>query len=281
MELQIRRHVSISDGQNAGIGSRECSFEEDVCRRATQSGNHSGGHGKKVVKSFLRKKMAYEAVQHKAVSIRFACAAFQISETCYRYQHQLSDGNALITRWLLALTHEHRDWGFGLCFAYIRNVQGLRFNHKRVYRIYCELALNLQIKPKRRIKRPVPDVLKQPTHINDIWSLDFMHDQMSDGQSYRLLNIIDDYKREGLAMEVGLSLPASRAIRTLNRLLEYRTTPQAIRCDNGPEFTSHEFQSWAIQKGIRIEYIQPGKPQQNAYIERYNRTVRYGLLNQY
>ena len=108
-----------------------------------------------------------------------------------------------------------------------------------------------------------------------------MHDQMSDGQSYRLLNVIDDYKREGLAMEVGLSLPASRVIRTLNQLLEYRTTPQAIRCDNGPEFTSHEFQSWATQKGIRIEYIQPGKPQQNAYIERYNRTVRYGLLNQY
>ena len=70
---------------------------------------------------------------------------------CNRYQHQLSDGNALITRWLLALTQEHRDWGFGLCFAYIRNVQGLRFNHKRVYRIYCELALNLRIKPKRRI----------------------------------------------------------------------------------------------------------------------------------
>ena len=95
----------------------------------------------------LRKKMAYEAVQCKAVSIRFACAAFQISETCYRYQHQLSDGNALITRWLLALTQEHRDWGFGLCFAYIRNVQGLRFNHKRVYRIYCELALTYGLSP--------------------------------------------------------------------------------------------------------------------------------------
>ena len=99
-------------------------------------------------------------------------------------------------------------------------------------RIYCELALNLRIKPKRRIKRPVPDVLKQPSHTNDIWSLDFMHDQMSDGQSYRLLNVIDDYKREGLAMEVGLSLPASRVIRTLNQLLEYRTMPQAIRCEN-------------------------------------------------
>ena len=103
-----------------------------------------------------------------------------------------------------------------------------------------------------------------------------MHDQMSDGQSYRLLNIIDDYKREGLAMEMGFSLPASRVIRTLNQLLEYRLAPSTIRCDNGPEFTSQITQSWATQKGIRIEYLQPGKPQQNAYIERYNRTVRYG-----
>ncbi|QJQ52239.1 transposase [Vitreoscilla sp. C1] len=225
--------------------------------------------------------MAYDAVEHKAVSIRFACAAFQISETCYRYQHRSEDDNTLVANWLIKLTDTHRDWGFGLCFAYIRNVKGFKFNHKRVYRIYCELALNLRIKPKHRIKRPVPEVLKEPEHINDIWSLDFMHDQMSDGQSYRLLNIIDDYKREGLAMEVGLSLPASRVVRTLNQILEYRLVPNTIRCDNGPEFTSHEFQAWAEQKGIRIEYIQPGKPQQNAYIERYNRTVRYGLLNQY
>ena len=82
-------------------------------------------------------------------------------------------------------------------------------------------------------------------------------------------------------MEVGLSLPAGRVIRTLNQIFEYRLVPNTIRCDNGPEFTSHEFQNWVVQKDIKIEYIQPGKPQQNAYIERYNRTVRYGLLNQY
>ena len=108
-----------------------------------------------------------------------------------------------------------------------------------------------------------------------------MHDQMSDGQCYRLLNIIDDYKREGLAMEAELSLPASRLIRALNQILEYRLPTNTIRYDNGPKFTSHEFQNWATQKGIRIEYIQSGKQQQNAYIERYNRTVRYGLLSQY
>ena len=102
-----------------------------------------------------------------------------------------------------------------------------------------------------------------------------MHDQLSDGRSYRLFNVIDDYKCEGLAIEAGFSLPSVRVIRTLNQLLEWRKKPVAIRCDNGPEFISHEFTEWAKKHGIRIDYIQPGKPQQNAYIERHNRTMRY------
>lgn len=105
-----------------------------------------------------------------------------------------------------------------------------------------------------------------------------MYDQLSDGRSYRLFNVLDDDKQEGLVMDVGLSFPAIQVIRTLNRLLEYRPQPQIIRCDNGPEFISHEFTQWAKEHHIRIEYIQPGNPQQNAYIERLNRTVRYGLL---
>ena len=130
--------------------------------------------------------MAYEAVTQKAVSIRFACDAFQISETCYRYQHQSEDDNKLIIDRLLILLMHILIGNLVCFFAYIRNVKGFKFNHKWVYRIYCELALNLRIKPKRRIKCPVADVLKEPEHTNDIWSLDFMHDQMSDGQSYRL-----------------------------------------------------------------------------------------------
>lgn len=225
--------------------------------------------------------MAYEAVKLHNISIRMVCAVFDISQTCYRYTPQLIDDNTLIANWLIDLTDKRRDWGFGMCFDYLRNVKKFKFNHKRVYRIYCELALNLRIKPNRRIKRPVPDELREPEYINDIWSLDFMHDNLSNGQSYRVLNVIDDYKREGLLMEADMSLPATRVTRALDQLLEYREAPTAIRCDNGPEFTSHEFQNWAAKKGICIEYIQPGKPQQNAYIERYNRTVRYGLLNQY
>jgi putative transposase len=187
----------------------------------------------------------------------------------------------LYSVWLINLTDEHSDWGFGQCFLYLRNVEGYGWNHKRVYRIYCELALNLRIKPRRRLKRNAPEPLKEPIKSNQVWSIDFMHDQLSDGRSYRLLNIIDDYRREGLAIEAGFPLPSIRVIRCLNQLLEWREKPLVLRCDNGPEFISHEFTQWAKKHEIRIDYIQPGKPQQNAYIERHNRTIRYSWVSKH
>lgn len=220
-------------------------------------------------------------VVEKRISIRLACKAFGVSETCYRYQAALSSENALIGDWLIRLTEKETDWGFGLCFDYLRNVKGFTWNHKRVYRIYCELALNLRIKPRRRLKRHKPEPLKEPTRSDQMWSMDFMHDQLADGRHYRLFNVIDDYKREGLAIEAGFSLPSMRVIRSLNQLLEWRESPIAIRCDNGPEFISHEFTQWAQKKNIRIDYIQPGNPQQNAYIERANRTIRYSWVSKH
>jgi len=111
--------------------------------------------------------------------------------------------------------------------------------------------------------------------------MDFMHDQLSDGRSFRLFNVIDDFNREGLDIEADLSLPAARVIRSLEQIIEWRGKPTAIRCDNGPEYISSTLIEWAEKHYIRLDYIQPGKPQQNAYVERYNRTVRYDWLNQY
>ncbi len=176
--------------------------------------------------------MAQHAVANRKISIRLACAAFCISETCYRYRRVNDDENAEIAEFLVELTEKESDWGFGQCFNYLRNVKGFAWNHKRVYRIYCELALNLRIKPRRRLKRNAPEPLKEPTKANQVWSIDFMHDQLSDGRSYRLFNVIDDFKREGLAIEAGFSLPIMRVLRTLNQLLEGRPKPIAIRCDN-------------------------------------------------
>ena len=215
------------------------------------------------------------------LSIRSACRAFSISETCYRYHPKLSDENIIIADWLLGLTQHHRTWGFKLCFLYLRNVKGFKWNHKRVYRIYRELTLNLRIKPRKRLVREKPEALSVPVSINQTWSMDFMHDQLSDGRNYRTFNVIDDFNREGLAIDVDLSLPANRVIRSLDQIIEERGKPQAIRCDNGPEYVGHLLAAWAEKNDIALQFIQPGNPQQNAYMERFNRTVRYDLLNQY
>lgn len=143
-----------------------------------------------------------------------------------------------------------------------------------------ELELNLRIKPRQRIVREKPEALAVPETINQTWSMDFMQDQLSDGRNFRLFNVLDDFNREGLGIEVDLSLPAPRVIRALNQIIEWRGRPMMIRCDNGPEYLSHALQTWAAQRGIGLQYIQPGKPQQNAYIERFNRTVRYDWLAQ-
>lgn len=225
--------------------------------------------------------MAKQAVARHGVSVRQACEALFISQTCYRYSPKLSDENAEIADWLIRLTHNQRNWGFGLCFLYLRNVKGFGWNHKRVYRIYRELELNLRIKPKKRLVREKPEPLTVPAYTNQVWSMDFMHDTLEDGRSYRLFNVIDDFNREGLGIEVDFSLPAERVIRSLEQIIEWRGKPQVLRCDNGPEYISGAVAAWAERRGIRIEHIQPGKPQQNAYIERYNRTVRYDWLSQY
>ena len=161
-----------------------------------------------------------------------ACELFAVSQTCYRYQAKRNVENELIADWLVRLTNNRKNWGFGLCFLFLRNVKGYKWNHKRVYRIYKELELNLRIKPKKRLIREKPEVLAVPDKINQVWSMDFMHDQLQDGRSFRLFNVIDDHNREVLGMEVDFSLPSERVIRALNQIIEWRGKPSAIRADN-------------------------------------------------
>ena len=123
--------------------------------------------------------MARWAVEEKGLSIRLACEAFGLSQSGYRYRSKLNAENDLIGDWLIRLTDNQRNWGFGLCFLYLRNVKGFRWNHKRVYRIYRELELNLRIKPKKRMVRAKPEPLAVPEQINQVWSMDFMHDQQN------------------------------------------------------------------------------------------------------
>jgi putative transposase len=224
--------------------------------------------------------MARWAVATRGASIRHACATFAVSETCYRYRRKLSDENALITDWLVRLTFNQKNWGFGLCYLYLRNVKGFGWNHKRVYRIYRELQLKLRIDSKRRLVRDKPQPLTVPASRNQVWSMDFMHGPLIDGRTFRLFNVLDHFNREGLAIEADLSLPSARVIRVPEQIIEWRGRPAVIRCDNGPEYLSEAIRDWARRQAIRLEHIQPGKPQQNAYVERYNRTVGYDWPSQ-
>ena len=225
--------------------------------------------------------MAKHAVKHRSTGVRFTCEVFLISETCYRYKPKLNLENERIADWLTRLTYNQKNWGFKLCFFHLRNVKGFGWNHKRVYRIYRELELNLRIKPKKRIMRKKPVPLAVPNKINQCWSMDFMHHRLTDGRPLRLFNVIDDHNREGLCIDVDFSLPAMRVIRALTQIIEWRGKPSVLRSDNGPEYISKVLSDWANDNDIRLDFIQPGNPQQNAYIERYNRTVRYDWLEQY
>ena len=182
--------------------------------------------------------MAKAAVIKHGLSVRLACVCLGISEICCRYEAKLSNENDQIADWLLRLTETYRRWGFGLCFSYLRNVKGFRWNHKRAYRIYRELELNLRIKPRRRLKRDKPDALSVPTAPNQVWSMDFMRDALADGRKLRTFNVIDDFNREGLAIDVDLSMPSLRVIRSLEQIFEWGGKPAPIRCNNGPELLS-------------------------------------------
>lgn len=227
-----------------------------------------------MVKPSQRREMAHDTHRVKGVSIKLACKAFCISESCYYYHPKLDRENAEIADWLMKLTSNWINWGFGLCFLYLRNVQGFQWNHKRVYRIYKELELNLRIKPKKRIMREKPDKLKVPVNLNEVWSMDFMHDQLSDQRRYRLLNIIDDYNREGLAMEADIALPLERVMRTLEQVIEWRGKPKEIRCDNGPKYISSK-----LQRGLKLRISSLCIFNQVIH-NKINRNVRYDWLNQ-
>lgn len=143
------------------------------------------------------------------------------------------------------------------------------------------MKLNIRRRAKKRLPARVKQPLVIPTSPNETWSIDFMSDALVDGRKFRLFNVLDDYNRESLAIEVDTSLPSLRVRRVLNRLINERSKPSIIRVDNGPEFISHILQQWCEENNILLLFIQPGKPMQNAYIERKNGSIRRELLNTY
>jgi putative transposase len=198
----------------------------------------------------------------------------------YRKAKEVTQKDAEVIDALTQIIASHARWGFWKCFGRLR-LQGHRWNHKRVHRVYCAMKLNLPRRVKKRLPQRVRQPLVAPTHHNRIWAADFMHDALYGGRCFRTFNVIDESNREALAIEVGTSISAVRVTRVLDQAIDQYGKPQALRTDNGPEFTSNWFQQWCEQRSITPLYIQPGKPDQNAYIERFNRSYRTEVLNLY
>lgn len=218
-------------------------------------------------------------MQEHGLSERQACKVLNLSRSVFRYQSKRADDSEL-EKELLTLAARKPRWGFGKMLAYLKR-DGCGWNHKRIRRVYCELNLNLRVKPRKRLPKRIPQPLVQPEHANQSWSLDFMSDSFASGRAFRTLNILDDFNREALWIEVDTSLPAERVIRVLEMLIAWRGCPRQIRTDNGPELISHRLEQWAEERKITLVHIQPGKPAQNAYIERFNRTYREDVLDAY
>lgn len=196
----------------------------------------------------------------------------------YYYKSQKDDTEVIEA--LQDLAFKHPTYGFRKLFAYIRR-SGKQWNHKRIYRVYKLLKLNRRRKGKRRLPARVKQPLVKQELINQSWSMDFMSDSIVGGRRFRTFNLIDDCTREVLAIEIDTSLSSKRIIRTLERLILDRGKPNIIRTDNGPEFTSKDLELWARDNEIQIQFIQPGRPMQNGYIERFNRIYRESILDAY
>lgn len=202
-----------------------------------------------------------------------------ISRTTCQYLAKPKDDQALQEA-LTVLTTKHASIGYWQCCYRLWN-KGYLWNHKKIYRVYTDMKLNIRRRAKKRIPERVKQQLTVPDAPNQVWSIDFMSDTLVDGRRFRLFNVIDDFNRESLAIEIDTSLPSLRITRVLNRIIEQRGKPANLRSDNGPEFISHVLQEWCEKNKITLQYIQPGKPTQNAYIERKNGSIRRELLNAY
>jgi len=197
----------------------------------------------------------------------------------YRYRPTPQRDDAVIAG-LQEAVERYPAYGFSKLFKVIRR-RGHPWNHKRVHRLYCELNLNKRRRGKKRLPARNPLPLEVPMKANHCWSMDFMSDALMSGRRSRTFNVVDDFNREVLAIEIDLSLPAARVVRVLERIVSVRGYPGKIRMDNGPEFISTVLAEWAESHTIELEFIKPGKPTQNAYIERFNRTYRHEVLNMY
>jgi putative transposase len=213
-----------------------------------------------------------------ALSERQACRLIGLHRSPSRYARKRGEDKDLRQRLRVWASRRPR-WGYRFLHWALRE-EGFAVNRKRVYRLYCEEGLKIRRRRRKQVAAAPREKLAAPTRANERWSMDFMSDELEEGQPLRLLNIVDDFTRECPGIEADRSLPAARVIELLERLGQERGFPETIVVDNGPEFASKALHAWAYRRGVKLHFIEPGKPVQNAFIESFNGTCRDDCLNQ-
>lgn len=213
-----------------------------------------------------------------AMKTRRACRVVGLPPATYYYRSRRREPEGLREK-LREIAARRPRWGYRRLHVLLRR-EGRMLNHKLVYRVYSEEGLAVRRRKRKRLAAPVRVVLPPPVRPNQRWSMDFMSDSLMNGRQFRTFNVVDDFTRECPAIEVDFSLPAKRVTRVLDRLIELRGKPEVLVMDNGPEFQSRELDTWAYERGIRLHFIKPGKPVENAYIESFNGKFRDECLNE-
>ena len=208
------------------------------------------------------------------------CAALKLSRTVYLYRSAAKDESALILR-MKEITQTRVHYGYRRVHVLLRR-EGFKDNHKRVYRLYREQGLSLRHK---RPKRNKAAKLRQPKtsalHTNQMWSMDFVADNLFDGRKLRMLTVVDCFTRESLAIHVGQSLKGEDVVKVVDRIARDRGAPQTIKTDNGSEFISKAMDRWAYEHHVEIDFSRPGKPTDNAMVESFNGRLRQECLNEH
>ena len=212
------------------------------------------------------------------MSERHACRLLKLSRTTKRYQPRAGGRNDVLRQRLRELAEKRPRFGYRRLQALLQR-EGWKVNHKRIHRLYRQERLSLRRRRRKRWMRGSARRSLVPNRANERWSMDFVSDRVASGQTVRVFNVVDDHTRESLAMEVDTSLASERVVRALEAVIQRLGRPEAIVCDNGPEFRSRVMEAWSEQRRIRLEFIEPGKPIQNAFVESFNGRMRDECLN--
>jgi putative transposase len=232
------------------------------------------------VKPARRKALARWLIDCFRISDRRACRVIQVHRSSWHYRSRRDDQVALKQR-IREIAETRNRYGYLRIHALLRR-EGWPINHKRIYRLYCEMGLQMRHKtPRRRVKAKLREDRQPAKRINDCWSMDFMADQLFDGKKLRVLTIVDNFSRVSPAIGVRHRYTGYDVVRTLEWATKRHGTPRAIRVDNGPEFVSKELDLWAYANDVTLDFSRPGKPTDNAFIESFNARVRQECLNQH